>query len=63
MDLSILRTIRKSKKLSQEHVANVAGITQEYLSYIERNMKSPKTDDLEKICNELGLELCIIVKT
>lgn len=63
MDLSILREIRKTKKLKQYEVAKTVGISQEYLSLIERNERSPSVENLENICNKLDLELRIIIKT
>ena len=63
MDLSILRTIRKGKNLKQKDVSGPAGISQAYLSLIERNIQDPQSGDLERICSVLGLELCITLKT
>ena len=63
MDLSVLRTVREGKNLSQEKVAKEVGISQEYLSYIERNKRSPQADDLKKLCNVLDLDLIIVAKT
>ncbi len=63
MDLSILREIRKAKKLKQYEVAGTVSISQEYLSLIERNKRSPSVENLENICNKLDLELRIIMKT
>ena len=62
MDLSILREIRKAKKLKQYEIGKAVGISQEYLSLIERNKRSPSVENLENICNELDLELRIIMK-
>lgn len=62
MNLEILKTIRVAKGLSQDEVAKAAGISQAYLSFIERNLQDPQTGDLKRICNTLDLDLVIILK-
>ena len=63
MDFSILKIVRLGKKLKQAEVASSAGITQEYLSLIERNKREPSLENVENICNALDLELSITLKT
>ena len=62
LDLTILRTIRKSKGLKLNDIASKLGISSSYLSTIENNKKNPKITIIENICKELGYELRIIPK-
>ena len=44
-----LRILRKQKGLSQEELADSAGINRNYVGQIEREEKSPTVDVLEKL--------------
>jgi transcriptional regulator with XRE-family HTH domain len=44
-----LRILRKQKGLSQEELADSAGINRNYVGQIEREEKSPTVDILEKL--------------
>ena len=63
MDFTILRTLRKAKKLILKDVAPKAKITSAYLSLIERNKKMKQFEIIEDICEQLDCELRIIPKT
>lgn len=52
-----IKQIRSSKGLQGVRLAKKAGITNVYLSYIERGAKTPTIDTLRKICNALGVTL------
>ncbi len=63
MDFTILRTLRKSKKITLEEMAKKAKVTPAYLSLIERNKKNPAIETVENICAELNCELQIKFNT
>lgn len=48
-----IRTLRKAKALSQEKLAENAGISNNYLSNIENNYSIPSLETLLKICSAL----------
>ena len=47
--------IRHEKKLTQENLAEKAGITNNYLSNIERNRSIPSLETLMSICTALSV--------
>lgn len=53
MDFSILKLIRKSKKIKLIDMAKRVGITPAYLSQIENNKRNPRVSTIEDICKEL----------
>ena len=48
-----IRLLRKSQRLSQTELAERVGITQEFMSEIERGKKKPSIQVLEKLCDAL----------
>ena len=54
-----IKTVRKSRGLTQEDFGVVSSRT--YLSSLERGLKSPTLDKLEKIANVLGVHPATIV--
>ena len=52
-----IREIRKSKNLSQEHVAFSAEISSTFLGQVERGNKKPTIDTLVKISKALDVEI------
>ena len=62
MDLSVLRVLRKGKKIKLKELCRAINISSPYLSMIERNIKMPNVDVLEDICSQLDCELRIIPK-
>ena len=50
----VLRAQREKLALSQEAVAEPAGVDRTYVSILERGLKSPTLETLEKICMALG---------
>ena len=63
MDLSILRVVRKNKNISLIELSIMVGINRNRLGMIERGIVVPRLDLLEKICDVLGLELRLLIKT
>ena len=63
MNFTILRTLRRSKKIKLIKLSKDIGISPAYLSMIENNKRSPVISIIEDICNKLDCELRIIPKT
>ncbi|WP_315766745.1 MULTISPECIES: helix-turn-helix transcriptional regulator [unclassified Bradyrhizobium] len=51
-----LRRLRKDRGLSQEELADRAGLNRNYIGMIEREENSPTVDALEQISNALGID-------
>ena len=56
----LLKTARKSKRLTQEQVADMAGISRPRYREIEAGSSSARTTTLINIARALGLELMLI---
>ena len=52
---SALKEVRKMKKISQGELAKKLEISQTYLSLLEKNVKQPSFELLERISDSLGL--------
>ena len=50
----VLRAKREKLAISQEEVAERAGVDRTYVSILERGLKSLTVETLEKICRALG---------
>ena len=48
-----LRTARESRKLTQEQLSELTGLSNNYISNIERNRSIPSLETVGKICNVL----------
>ena len=57
-----IRRARQKAGLSQEAVADKAGLHRTYISLVERNKKSPTLDTLFRICQAIGVSTSAIVK-
>lgn len=59
---TILRLLRTQKKISQANMAELLGVTQNFLSQIENDKKIMSHTTLERVANILGIskELLII---
>ena len=57
-----LRELRQEKGLSQEELADKAGLHRTYISQIERGLKSPSLRSLDQIADALGVSLSTLVK-
>ena len=53
---------RMNKGLSQEKLAEKAGVHRTYISLIERNIKSPTINVFIRICNGLNIKPSTILK-
>jgi transcriptional regulator with XRE-family HTH domain len=52
-----LRRLRKSKGLSQEALADLAGIHRTYVGCVERSEKNISIDSLERLARALNVEV------
>lgn len=52
-----LKALRNQKGITQEQLADKAGLTVESISNIERGIFGPKFDNLEKISKILGVQV------
>lgn len=50
----VLRAKREKLGISQEGFAERAGVDRTYVSILERGLKSPTVETLERICDALG---------
>ncbi len=57
----IIRSRRKARKIAQEQLADVAGVSARTLRDIEKGIANPELETLLKICNVLGMEIKIEV--
>ena len=55
-----IRTIRTRHKVPQQILANKVGITQGYLSLVEKGLREPGFDLIEKIADTLSIQQQII---
>jgi transcriptional regulator with XRE-family HTH domain len=53
---SKIRSERTSKNLSQEELADKAGLDRTYISGIERGLRNPSLKNIHKIANALGVK-------
>lgn len=60
MDLSIIKKLRKIKKLSQQELGNKLGVSGAYIQQIENNKKNPSIKTLNNIADALEVELDIL---
>jgi len=51
-----LRSIRRSRDVTQEKLAEYCDLSPEYVSHIERGMASPSFDVIAGLSEELGVE-------
>ncbi len=51
-----IRRIRKEKNVSQEDLADRAGVNRNYVGMVERGENAPTVDVLEKFAEALGVE-------
>jgi transcriptional regulator with XRE-family HTH domain len=57
----ILRQERERRKLSMNAVAERAGLSQQMVSYVEREMRNPTLDTLLRIAGALEVDLAKII--
>jgi y4mF family transcriptional regulator len=57
----LLQSRRKARKIAQEQLADIAGISPRTLRDIEKGIANPELETLMKICHVLGMEIKIEV--
>jgi y4mF family transcriptional regulator len=57
----IIQSRRKARKIAQEQLSDIAGISPRTLRDIEKGTGNPELETLMKICNVLGMEIKIEV--
>jgi transcriptional regulator with XRE-family HTH domain len=55
-----LRRLRRKNSLSQEELADRAGLNRNYIGMIEREENSPTVDALEQISEALGVDPVVL---
>jgi transcriptional regulator with XRE-family HTH domain len=53
----VLQQLRKRKGFSQETFGFEANLHRTYVSQLERGLKSPSLETLERICKALGIKM------
>lgn len=56
-----IRSLRRQKGLTQEKMAEMAGINPKYLGEIERGIKNPTALIVQRIAAALGVPVCEIL--
>lgn len=56
-----LRRAREEAGLTQEELAQRAGLHRTYISILERDQKSPTVETLRTICAVLGLRVSVLL--
>jgi transcriptional regulator with XRE-family HTH domain len=57
-----LRHLRREKKMSQEALADEAGVDRTYISALERGVYSASITMVEKLANVLGVEASVLLE-
>lgn len=57
----ILRTERERQGMSMNALATRAGLSQQMVSYVERELRNPTLDTLLRITEALGIDLADVV--
>lgn len=58
----VLKEARMQKGISQEELADLAGLHRTYISQIERGLKSPSLRSLGQIADALGILLSTLIR-
>jgi len=58
----ILRQERERRKLSMNLVAQRAGLSQQMVSYVEREMRNPTLETLLRIAAAIGIDLAQVLQ-
>jgi transcriptional regulator with XRE-family HTH domain len=58
----VLREHRRAKRLSQEKLANFAGVDRTYVGLIERGLRTPTIDAAHLLAQALGTKLSELIR-
>ena len=56
-----VRRLRRQRRLSQEALADLAGINRSYLGEVERGQVTPSLETIDKIAHALGKPLAEVI--
>lgn len=56
-----LRSLREARGMSQEDLADRAGLDRTYVSGCERGVRNPTLKSLDKLANALGVEIQALI--
>ena len=59
----LLRQEREKRGLSMNHVAERAGLSQQMVSYVEREMRNPTLETLLRIAAAMEIDLAKVLQT
>jgi transcriptional regulator with XRE-family HTH domain len=57
-----LRRLRRDRDLSQEALANMAGLDRTYVSGVERGERNPTLVNVSRLAGALGVELVVLLE-
>jgi transcriptional regulator with XRE-family HTH domain len=60
--VQILRRERERRGFSMNHVAEQAGLSQQMVSYVEREMRNPTLETLLRIASALDIDLARVLR-
>ena len=58
----ILRKEREKRELSMNTVAERAGLSQQMVSYVEREMRNPTLETLLRIAGAIGVDFVLVMR-
>ena len=58
---SIIKDVRRKKKMTQTQLAKLSNVTQTYLSQIENNQKEPAVSTLKILADNLSVPLPVLL--
>ncbi|MBX9615556.1 MAG: helix-turn-helix domain-containing protein [Caulobacteraceae bacterium] len=58
---SNVQRLRREKGLSQEDLADLAGLHRTYVSGVERGVRNPTLTVIDRLARALGVEMAVVV--
>ena len=58
-----LKTERLARGISQEALAELAGLHRTYVGSVERGERNIAVDNMESLANAMGLDICDLLKS
>lgn len=56
-----VQRLRREKGLSQEELADLAGLHRTYVSGVERGVRNPTLTVIDRLARALGVEMAVVV--
>lgn len=60
---SNVQRLRREKGLSQEDLADLAGLHRTYVSGVERGVRNPTLTVIDRLARALGVEMAVVVES